>query len=160
MATITAYLPNVVAAILIFVVVGLVAAAVGGLATRTMGDTPTGKIVAAVVPVLVMGIATFMILNQLRIAPEIGQITYIALLGSVSLALALAFGLGGREAAARLLADGQQKGAEQRGQVKADLQTGKARAQSDAQTAKAKAQERTDGRASTGARPAGGAGAV
>lgn len=79
---------------------------------------------------------------------------HIALLGAVSLALALAFGLGGRDAAARLLADAEQKGAEQRAQFGADLQTGKARAQSDAQTAKAKAQERTDGRASTGARPA------
>ena len=34
-----------------------------------MGDTPTGKVVGSVVPVLVMAIATFMILNQLKIAP-------------------------------------------------------------------------------------------
>ena len=41
---------------------------VGGLVARTMGDTPTGKVVGSVVPVLVMAIATFMILNQLQIA--------------------------------------------------------------------------------------------
>ncbi len=46
-----------------------------------MGDTPTGKVVGSVVPVLVMAIATFMILNQLQIAPEIVTITYAALLG-------------------------------------------------------------------------------
>ena len=34
-----------------------------------MGDTPTGKLVASVAPILIMGIAVFMILNQLGIAP-------------------------------------------------------------------------------------------
>ncbi len=139
-AAIVAYLPNVVAAIIIFVVAGLIAAAVGGLVARTMGDTPTGKIVGTVVPVLVMGIATFMILQQLQIAPAIVQITYTALLGATALALALAFGLGGRPVAERMLNDAYAKGQEQRGQVKADLQKGKAQAQSDAQTAKSKAQ--------------------
>src|SRR3954466_8549578 len=51
-AAIGAYLPNVVVAILIFVIAGVVAAAVGGLVARTMGDTPTGKVVGSVVPVL------------------------------------------------------------------------------------------------------------
>ena len=55
-ASIAAYLPNVVAALLIFVIAGVVAAAIGGLVARTMGDTPTGKIVGSVVPVLVMAI--------------------------------------------------------------------------------------------------------
>ena len=80
-------------------IAGVVAAAVGGLVARTMGDTPTGKVVGSVVPVLVMAIATFMILNQLQIAPEIVTITYAALIGGVFLAMALAFGLGGREVA-------------------------------------------------------------
>ena len=80
-------------------IAGVVAAAVGGLVARTMGDTPTGKVVGSVVPVLVMAIATFMILNQLQIATEIVTITYAALIGGVFLAMALAFGLGGREVA-------------------------------------------------------------
>ena len=67
-AAIGAYIPNIIAAVLIFVIAGVVAAAVGGLVARTMGDTPTGKVVGSVVPVLVMAIATFMILNQLQIA--------------------------------------------------------------------------------------------
>ena len=49
-AAIGAYLPNVVAAILIFVVAGVIAAAVGGLVARTMGDTPTGKVVGSSCP--------------------------------------------------------------------------------------------------------------
>jgi hypothetical protein len=140
-ASITAYLPNVVAAVVIFVVAGAISAAVGGLIARTMGDTPTGKIVGTVAPLLVMGIATFMILQQLKIAPEIVQITYTALLGGTALALALAFGLGGRDVASKMLSDAYAKGQEQRGQVKQDLQKGKAQAKPEAQTA----QGRTNG---------------
>lgn len=132
-AAVGAYLPNVVAAVLIFVVAGAIAAAIGGLVARTMGDTPTGKVVGSVVPVLVMAIATFMILNQLQIAEEIVTITYAALLGSAALAMALAFGLGGREIADRMLSDAYAKGQEQRGQVKRDTEIGKRRGQQDAE---------------------------
>jgi small-conductance mechanosensitive channel len=147
MNQVLAYLPNVIVAVLIFVVAGVVAAAVAGLVAKTMGDTPTGKVVASVVPALVMGIAIFMILNQLRIAPEIVQITYTALIGAVALGLALAFGLGGREVAAEMLRNAYQKGQEQKGQVKADLQKGKERGQRQAEAA-------TGDGAGAGARPA------
>jgi hypothetical protein len=132
-AAIGAYLPNVIAAVLIFVVAAAVAAAVGGLVARTMGDTPTGKVVGSVVPVLVMAIATFMILDQLEIAPEIVTITYAALIGGVFLAMALAFGLGGRDVAGRMLADAYEKGREQRGQVRRDMELGKERGRHDTQ---------------------------
>jgi len=144
-AAIAAYLPNVVAAVIIFVVAGAIAAAVGGLVAKTMGDTPTGKVVGSVVPVLIMAIATFMILNQLKIAPEIVTITYTALIGGVFLAMALAFGLGGREVAGKMLGDAYSKGQEQRGQVKQDMQTGKERGQAQAQQAKDKADDKTNG---------------
>jgi hypothetical protein len=141
-ASIGAYLPNVVAAILIFVVAGAIAAAVGGLVARTMGDTPTGKVVGSVVPVLVMAIATFMILNQLQIATEIVTITYAALIGGVFLAMALAFGLGGREVAGRMLSDAYDKGQEQRGQVRRDMEVGKERGRQDAERARDEANRR------------------
>ena len=158
-ASIGGYLPNIVAAVLIFVVAGAIAAAIGGLVARTMGDTPTGKVVGSVVPVLVMAIATFMILNQLQIAPEIVTITYAALLGAAALAMALAFGLGGREVAHSMLVDAYNQGQEQRGQVKRDMQLGKERGKQDAQRAKHEAEQRTgdgDGRAESTAayRPA------
>lgn len=142
-AAITAYLPKVIAAILIFLVAGVIAAAVGGLVARTMGDTPTGKVVGSVVPVLVMAIATFMILNQLEIAPEIVTITYAALIGGVFLAMALAFGLGGRDVASRMLNDAYQKGQENKQQVKRDMEQGKERAQEEAQKVKEKAEQKT-----------------
>jgi Conserved TM helix len=115
---IAAYLPNVVVAILIFVLAGAIAAAVGGLVSRTLGETATGRIVGAVAPVLIMGIATFMILDQLNIAPAIVEITYIALLGSVALGMALAFGLGGRDVAGRLIEDAYRQGRERRHELR------------------------------------------
>ena len=136
------YLPKIVAALIIFVVAGAVATAVGALVARTMGDTPTGKVVGTIVPVLVMAIAAFMILDQLKIAEDIVRITYMALMGGLPLALALAFGLGGREVAARMLEGAYQKGQEQREQVRQDMQKGKAQAREDVDRARGAAQER------------------
>ena len=104
------YLPNVVAAVIIFALAAAIAGAVGGIVAKLLGDTPTGKVVASVVPALIMVIAVFMILNQLKIAPAIVTLTYTFLLGSVALAAALAFGLGGRDVAARMLQDAYDKG--------------------------------------------------
>src|SRR3954453_7942750 len=141
-AAIGAYIPNVIAAVLIFVIAGVVAAAVGGLVARTMGDTPTGKVVGSVVPVLVVAIPAVMILHQLQIAPEIVTITYAALIGGVFLAMALAFGLGGREVAGRMLSDAYDKGQEQRGQVRRDMEVGKERGRQDADRARDEANRR------------------
>jgi hypothetical protein len=141
-SSIYGYLPNVIAAVLIFVVAGAIAGAVAALVTRTMGDTPTGKLVASIVPVLIMAIAAFMILNQLEIAPAIVTITYAVLLGSLGLGMALAFGLGGRDTAALLVSGAYDRGQEQRGQVRRDLQVGKERGRQDAEAAADKARDR------------------
>ncbi len=114
-AAIYAYLPNVIAAVLILVVAVMVAGAVGGLVTKMMGESSTAKVVASALPVLIMVVATFMILNQLQIAPEIVTITYAALLGSVALGMALAFGLGGRESAANLISGAYDKAQDETG---------------------------------------------
>jgi hypothetical protein len=115
---IAAYLPNVVVAILIFVVAGAIATAVSGLVSRTLGGTATGKIAGAAAPILIMGIATFMILDELNIAPAIVEFTYIALLGSVALGMAIAFGLGGRDLAARMLEDAYVQGRTRRDEIR------------------------------------------
>ena len=141
LAAIFGYLPKIIAAILIFVVAGALAAAIGGVVARTMGDTPTGKVVGAVVPVLIMGIATFMILDQLEIAPQIVTITYAALIGAMALGMALAFGLGGRDLAARMLEDTYRRGQRQQDQVRQDLEKGRDQAQQDAQRVRARAEQ-------------------
>jgi len=147
LAGIYAYLPKVAAAILIFVVAGAVAGALGGLVHRTMGDTSTGQIVKTIVPALVMAIAVFMILDQLEIAPDIVATAFQALMFGTALGLALAFGLGGRDTAGKMISDAYQKGQEKRGEVRRDIETGKERGQQDAEQAKQRAQQEHQARA-------------
>jgi hypothetical protein len=152
-AQVQAFLPNIIVAAIIFVVAAALAGVIGGAAHKLMGDTPTGKIVRAVIPGLILAIGTFMVLDQLNIAPQIVTITYAALLGMLALAGALAFGLGGREVAADLLRSAYDSGQQNAGQVKRDMQAGKQRAE---QTAD-RHQDRIENGANAGSRPSGAA---
>jgi hypothetical protein len=127
MSAVLAYLPNVIVAILIFVVAALIAGGVGAGVAKVLGDTPTGKVVATVVPAIVMVIAMFMILEQLQIAPEIVRIAFAATMGALALGLALAFGLGGRSVAERMLEDTYRKGQDAKDQARRDVETGRDR---------------------------------
>lgn len=124
------YIPNVIAAILIFLVAGAISATATALVANAMGDTPTGKVLASAVPVLVMGIAAFMILNQLKIAPEIVTITYAGLVATA----ALAFGLGGKDAASKMFLSVYDTAQRNQSAIASDLKKG-------AQTTKAKARK-------------------
>ncbi len=150
MANVQNYLPNVVAAVLIFVIGAALAGAVGGFADRLMGDTSTGRVARAVGPGLILAIVVFMVLTQLRIAPTIVTATYVALIGMLALAGALAFGLGGRELAADMLRDAYSSGRQNQDQIKQDIRTGRDRAQAQANQLRDSGQ---DGSA-TGAEPA------
>lgn len=167
MNVVLGYLPRVVAALLILVVAAAIAGAVGGIAHRTMGDTATGRLVRVAVPTLVMAIAVFMVLTELQIAPTIVVITYAMLLGSLALGGALAFGLGGREAAADLINHGYQRAQREMGTVRQDLRTGRERARAEAQRYRTRGEgehipgqqrgeaERAESRTTPGSRPQG-----
>ena len=116
LADVFSYLPNVVAAILIFVVAAALASFLARAVAGVMGDTPTGRLVATAVPALVMAIAVFMILNQLKIATD-------ALMGALALGMALAFGLGGRDVASRMLEDAYRRGQQERERIRAQRAT-------------------------------------
>jgi len=144
-AAIYSYLPNVLMALLIFLVASAIAGGVAGLVQRTMGDTGLGKLVSTVVPVIVMAIAGFMILDALEIASTIVTITYAALMGSIGLGLALAFGLGGREVAAQMLQGAYERGQANSVQWKRDLDQGRENARQEAERVKAQAQDGAEG---------------
>ena len=144
------YLPNVIAAIVIFVLAAAIAGAAGAAAHKLLGDTSTGKLAQSAVPALVMVIGIFMVLNQLKIAEEIVTITFAVIMGSVGLGMALAFGLGGREVAGDLLSDAYEKGQENKEQVKDDLRLGKERAEEQ----KEQAQNKAEGSGGTAPQPA------
>jgi hypothetical protein len=147
-----AYIPNVIAALAIFLIAGAISAAVAGLVGRTMGETPLGKIVATAVPVIVMSIAVFMILEQLKVATQIVTITYAALWGAIALGTALAFGLGGRDVAARMLEGAYDAGQRNKAQFRRDLDHGMQRASDEVDRAKEKAQSEGGNSSSAAAR--------
>jgi len=122
-----AYLPNILAAIIIILVATAISAGIDAIILKLMGNTVTGKILATATPTIILTIATFMVLVQLGIATPIILITYGAIWGALALGFALAFGLGGRDTASRLLEDAYTKGKENINQAKRDLNTGKER---------------------------------
>jgi Conserved TM helix len=152
---VVSYLPNVIAAILILLVAIAVAGAVGGLAQRLMGGTMLGKLVQTTVPVLIVTIALFMALVQLKIAVQIVVATYVLVLGAIALGFALAFGLGGRSVAQRMLEGAYVSGQQAMPQMKMEAQMAKQQAAADAEAVRQKVEERSDsGPGATTRRPA------
>jgi hypothetical protein len=128
-ASITGYIPNVIAAILILVVALAIAGAIPALVQRLMGGTMLGKIVQTAVPTLVITIALFMALVQLKIATQIVTATYVLVLGAIALGFALAFGLGGRDVARMMLMSAYESGQQRMPQIRAEMQQARRQAQ-------------------------------
>jgi hypothetical protein len=130
MSNVQNYLPNVVAAVLLLVVGIALAGAASAFVHRLMGDTSTGRLIRTVAPSLILAIVVFMVLTQLKIAPAIVVTTYIALIGMLAVAGALAFGLGGREIAADLLREAYDSNRENRRREASDPRAEHSRVQS------------------------------
>ena len=143
-SSVVAYLPNIVAALLILLVAVAVAGAVGAPAERMAGGTLLGRIVKTVVPALVMTIAMFMALVQLKIATPIVTATYWLVLGGMSAAFALAFGLGGRDVARQILQSQYDAAQGVAPRMKAEAEQARQRAAQDAQALRQQAQAAAD----------------
>ena len=94
-----AYIPNIIAAILILILATLLANFVSGI---VRGATASGAL-ASVARYAIVIYAVFAALTQLGIAVQLTANTFLILLGSVGLAAALAFGIGGRDLARDVL---------------------------------------------------------
>ena len=86
---------------------GVVILSIGFWIASTLANlvmrSPSGSVwLANLVRVLIMGLVIAMGLRAMGIADSIVNLAFALTLGSVAVAFALAFGLGGREAAARL----------------------------------------------------------
>ncbi|MBU0904048.1 MAG: mechanosensitive ion channel [Firmicutes bacterium] len=99
-----AYLPSVLAAIIILAVgfwlANLAEQLVGSVMSHSSGSPHVLRYVAKYA---ILAFAFFMALDQLGIAASIINSAFILILGGVALAFGLAFGLGGREHASRYL---------------------------------------------------------
>ena len=97
---IISYLPLAISALLIL----FLAFIFGNWAEKIISTKcPHGKMCGLMVKALIMVFALFMALGQLGVAPAIVNAAFIIILGAVSIAFAVAFGLGGKEFAANVL---------------------------------------------------------
>lgn len=98
------FIPNVVVAIAIIVIGSLAARFLAGLVRSSVSEIGVGdpNLLAMLTQYAVVGFAVIAAIDQLNIAPTLINTLLIGLIGSVALAVGLAFGLGGREVAAKI----------------------------------------------------------
>jgi small-conductance mechanosensitive channel len=94
-----AYIPSIIAAILILILAALLA---NFLASIVRGATGS-DVLASIARYAILVYAVFAALTQLGIAVQLTANTFLILLAAVALAAAIAFGIGGREVAQDIL---------------------------------------------------------
>ena len=90
-----AYIPSIIAAILILILAALLANFLSSIVRGATGS----DILASVARYAIIVYAVFAAVTQLGIAVELTAPTFLIVLGAVALAAAIAFGLGSREVA-------------------------------------------------------------
>src|SRR5947209_5271335 len=100
-----AYIPNVFVAILVLFLGTLVSTFVADVVRGATSSARVGNpnLFANIARYAILGFAGLIALEQLQIAPALLNILFTAVVGAAALAFGLAFGLGGRDTAARLL---------------------------------------------------------
>src|SRR5919206_2401215 len=106
LAQLIAYIPNIIAAILILILAALLANFLAGIVRGATGS----DILASLARYAIIVYAAFAALTQLGIAVQLTANTFLILLGAVALAAALAFGIGGREVARDILEKAYNRG--------------------------------------------------
>jgi hypothetical protein len=101
-AELVAYIPSVIAAVIVLVLGILIGEFVKDLVLASAGGLPGGTTLARAAKASVILLAVFMALDQLEIAQDIVLVSFIAVVGAAALAAGIAFGLGGKEIAAEI----------------------------------------------------------
>jgi hypothetical protein len=100
-----AYIPSVIAAVIVLVLGLLLGEFVKDLVLASAGALPAARTLARAAKAAIILLASFMALEQLEIAQDILLVFFIAVVGAAALAAGIAFGLGGREVAAEIARD-------------------------------------------------------
>jgi hypothetical protein len=107
--SLVAYIPNVFVAILVLFLGSLFATFVADIVRGTVATAKIGSpnVFAAIARWAIIGFAALIALEQLQIAPSLINELFGGVVLAVAIAFALAFGLGGQDAARRWLARGE-----------------------------------------------------
>jgi len=111
LSSLFAYIPKVIAALLVLIVAMFLASFVSGIVRTAAGNAklPKPEMLAAISRWAIIIFAITISLEQLGIAPLLVTATFNIVLGGIVFALALAFGLGGKDAAAKFLEELRKK---------------------------------------------------
>jgi Conserved TM helix len=98
------FIPNIIVAMVILGVGGFLGQLLGGIVRGAASEAKIGNanLLSRLTFGAVMAFAIIAALNELNVAPVVVNTLYIGLVAALALALGLAFGLGGRDTAARL----------------------------------------------------------
>lgn len=101
--SVLAFVPNIIVAAIILGVGTFLGQILGGIVRASASEArlSNANTLAKLASGAVVAFAIIAALNELNIAPVVVNTLYIGLVAAISLALGLAFGLGGRETAAR-----------------------------------------------------------
>lgn len=101
------YIPNIIVAIVILIIGIYLARMVAQIIKTSLKgmQDKTSDLISQVTFITIIVLTIFVTLGQLNIAQEIVTSAFQIIFGAICLALALAFGLGGREKAAEILND-------------------------------------------------------
>lgn len=106
------WIPNLVVAVVVLVIAGLAANALGNLirgATAQAGfDNP--DLLATIARIAVWSFGIVVAVNQIGIAQELVNTLFMGFIGALALAAGLAFGLGGRETAGQIVQNWYNRG--------------------------------------------------
>jgi hypothetical protein len=107
--SLVAYIPNVFVAILVLFLGALAATVVADLVRGVVASANIGNpnIFAGIARWAIIGFAALIALEQLKVAPDLINELFGAMVAAVAIAFGLAFGLGGQDAARRWLARGE-----------------------------------------------------
>ena len=99
------WIPNLVVAVVVLVIAGLAANALGNLirgSTASAGFT-NPDLLATIARVAVWGFGIVIAVNQIGVAQTLVNTLFMGFVGALALAAGLAFGLGGRDTAAQIV---------------------------------------------------------
>ena len=124
------WLPNAVVALVVLVIGGLIANALGDLVRGASAQAQLGNpdMLATIVRALIWGFAIVVAVNQIGVASTLVNTLFMGLVGALALALGLAFGLGGRETAAEIVRGWYQRGREAAPRLERAAESGQAQA--------------------------------
>lgn len=108
------WIPNLVVAVVILVIAGLAANALGNLIRGATAQAGLGNpdLLATIARVAVWGFGIVVAVNQVGIAQTLVNTLFMGFIGALALAAGLAFGLGGRDTAAQIVQGWYRQGRE------------------------------------------------